>query len=81
VSGGVNFSFLSKEVTANKVVGYRNIIIMDLDLLFFVVIFLLASKSFTEPNKPTFCSYTSLGQGYKSKSCANPRSPNRFSSV
>ena len=49
VSGGANFSFLSKEVTANKVVGYRNIIIMDLDLLFFVVIVLLASKSFTAP--------------------------------
>jgi len=47
VSGGAKFSFLSKEVTANTVNGDRAfLLLLDSDLLVFVVIFLLASKSF-----------------------------------
>jgi hypothetical protein len=45
VSGGVNFSFFIKEVTANSVVGYRYFIVVDLDLVVIVIIVLLASKS------------------------------------
>ena len=43
--GGANFSLLSKEVTADSVLGYRNIVVLDLDLFVFVIIVLLASKS------------------------------------
>jgi hypothetical protein len=50
VSGGARFSFLSKEVTANTVTGDRELLLLlDLDLIVFVVIFLLASKSCTWP--------------------------------
>jgi len=46
VSGGAKCSFLSKEVTANTVTGDRAfLLLLDSDLLVFVVIFLLASKS------------------------------------
>ena len=43
--GGANFSFLSKEVTADSVLGYRSIIFLDLDLFVVLVLVLLASKS------------------------------------
>jgi hypothetical protein len=46
VSGGAKFSFLSKEVTANTVTDDEYLLLLlDFDLLVFVVIFLLASKS------------------------------------
>jgi hypothetical protein len=71
-SGGANFSFfLSKEVTAKSVTGYRYFIVMDLDLLVFIIIVLLASKSCVCSSCATASSYTSLGQSNKSKTCAN----------
>jgi hypothetical protein len=47
VSGGAGFLFFSKEVTANSITGDRAVFLflLDLDLLIFIVIFLLASKS------------------------------------
>jgi len=71
VSGGVNFSFLVKEVTAKSVIGYRYFIVLDLDLFIVVIIVLLASKSCVCSLCATEHSYTSLGQTYKSKTCAN----------
>ena len=72
VSSGANFSFfLSKEVTANSVGGYRTfLLLLDLDLIVFVVVILLASKSRMHPICRTGRSYTSLGQNIKSKTCA-----------
>jgi hypothetical protein len=72
VSGGVNLSFFIKEVTADSVIGYRYFIVVDLDLVVFVIIVLLASKSWVCSLCATEHSYTSLGQAYKSKTCANP---------
>ncbi len=79
VSGGARFSFLSKEVTANTITGDRELLLLlDLDLLVFIIIFLLASKSCTWPFSLPYCSYTSLGQSIKSNSCANaPEAPAR----
>ena len=47
VSGGAGFLFFSKEVTAYSITGDRAVFLflLDLDLLIFIVIFLLASKS------------------------------------
>jgi hypothetical protein len=78
--GGANFSFfLSKEVTAKSVTGDRYFIVLDLDLIFFVIIVLLASKSCVCSLCVAERSYTSLGQGNKSKSCANRPKLTRFS--
>lgn len=71
VSGGVGFLFFSKEVTEfNNRFRDTFLLLLDSDLLVFVVIFLLASKSFLTVFAIE-CSYTSLGQSIKSKSCAN----------
>ena len=69
--GGANFSLLSKEVTADSVLGYRNIVVLDLDLFVFVIIVLLASKSCQIPARVTDCSHTSLGHNNISKTRAN----------
>jgi len=46
VSGGAEFLFFSKEVTANLITGSECfLLLLDLDLFIFIVIFLLASKS------------------------------------
>ena len=56
-----------------RVTGDRSFLIfLDLDLVVFVVIVLLASKSCICPALCTLHSYTSLGQGIQSKTCANP---------
>jgi hypothetical protein len=47
------------------------LLLLDLDLFVFVVIFLLASKSCFWPVNLPVRSYTSLGQSIQSKSCAN----------
>jgi hypothetical protein len=44
---------------------------LDLDLVVFVVIVLLASKSCSDRFLLPEHSYTSLGQGIQSKTCAN----------
>jgi hypothetical protein len=79
VSGGANFSFLVKEVTAKSAVGYRYFIVLDLDLVVFIIIVLLASKSCVCSLCAAEHSYTSLGQAYKSKTCANPANAATFS--
>ena len=59
-----------------RVTGDRSFLIfLDLDLVVFIVIVLLASKSCICPALCTLHSYTSLGQGIKSKTCANPPKP------
>ena len=79
MSGGANFSFvLSKEVTANRWPDTELLLLLDLDLIVFVVIVLLASKSSTVPFDAANRSYTSLGQGYKSKTCANRPACRRY---
>ena len=45
LAAGLISLFFSKEVTANSVLGYRNIVFLDLDFFIFVVFVLLASKS------------------------------------
>jgi hypothetical protein len=45
-------------------------LLLDLDLLVFIIIFLLASKSCLYLFVVTESSYTSLGQGLESNSCA-----------
>jgi len=47
-------------------------LLLDSDLIFFIFVVLLASKSCFWPVHVPARSYTSLGQGIKSKTCANP---------
>ena len=83
VSGGARFSFfLSKEAIANSVTGYRWVfVVLDLDLVVFVVIVLLASKSWFCSVNVTECNRTSLGHHIQSKSCANPGNGHAISSI
>jgi hypothetical protein len=60
-AAGLISLFFIKEVTADSMLGYRNIIVLDLDLVVFIIVVLLASKSLLCSLCATECSYTSLG--------------------
>ena len=68
---GLNSLFFKRGNCELRKLDTGILLLLDPDLIVFVVVVLLASKSCKYPFFVSECSYTSLGQGIESKTCAN----------